>query len=275
MNKEDIFAGADSDRKFIIHNLKSGDVFHIENRFYKLDSENFHFDELDARVKKISREKIKKFLDSKNVDFDIEAFIHLFCFQNYVRELFPNYIKNEPNRRKLMDTYNISEKNPMPLSVAFKEKIVSCAEMSLLAQLYLQHCGITSFLYLGNTFFNNEIRDNSELRGDAHAFLNIRIKDKAYFYDPVNPIIIDKYEMPAIMDYSGVPKKEQLDFVSRLLKGVPDNGRAAAYIETKDIYNSGRNWLYGFDVSGTYSGGILRMEDGAIKRYNELSSRDV
>lgn len=268
MNKESIFAGVDPDRKFIMNNLKSGDVFHIENRFYRLDSEFFHFDELDARIKKISREKIKKFFDSKNIKFNIEVFIDLFCFQNYMRELFPNYTKNETSRRKLLDAYGISEKNPMPLSVAFKEKIVSCVEMSLLAQMYLQHCGITSFLYAGNMFPNKNIPNNSSERGGTHAFLNIRIKDKGYFYDPVNPIVIDKYEMPAIMDYSGVSKKEKLDFVSRLLRGVPKDSRGAVYIETKDIYNSGRNWLYGFDVLNGDTG-LARTEDGAIKRYKE------
>lgn len=270
MKKENVFAGANSEKKFIMYDLKSGDIFHSENRYYKLDPENFHFDELDARVKKISREKIQKFLDSKNIKFDTEAFIYLFCFQNYIREVFPNYTKNADAdiRHVFAKKYKSSETNPMLLSIAFKEKIVSCAEMALVAQMYLQHCGITSFLYGGSAFFHNKIPNNSSLRGDAHAFLNIKVKDKSYFYDPVNPIIIDKYEMPAIMDYSGVSKKEKLDFVSKLLRGVPKDSRGAVYIEARDIYNSGRNWLYGFDVLNGNTG-LARMENGAIKRYKE------
>jgi len=274
MNKKDVFYGVNPDKKFMLDKLNPGDVFASEHRFYKLDPEHFNFGAIDKRVQKIDRNKFKRFMESNNVDFDTETLIRLFCFQNYIKDLFPNYMKNSDAeaRHRVSEKYNASKNHPMLLSAAFLEGVVSCAEMSLVAQMYMQHCGIKSSFWAGNMFTNTNVQDKSSLRGDAHAFVEFRVGDKRYFYDAVNPFRSRQNEFPAIMDYSGVSKKERLDFASRLLQPVSSKGRGATYIEARDIYNKGRSWLYGFDCLGN-NAGLVKMSEGAIKRISSNYDR--
>lgn len=230
--------------RFRLKDIVPGDVIAFRNQYYLMDPENFHFEKIDARESKIDKQKIKKFLKDKKINISADEFMVLWNFQTWVKMTYPEHRKYEPLRSATLKMAKNSYQNPMPLSEAFNRKIVMCTEMSALAQMYLQHRGIESVLYSGNAF--TDANANISFGGAGHAWLMITLSGKKYFYDPVNPIIGKNLLLPAIMDYSDIPKEEVHDFENIIHKST-DQGGGFAYLEAKDIYNTGRNWLYGFE----------------------------
>ena len=171
---------------------------------------------------------------------------------------YPDHRKYESMRGETLQMLKNGPQNPTRLSDAFNRKIVMCTETSALAQMYLQHKGIQSVLYNGNAI--TDIKQDIQFGGNAHAWLMVILNGKKYFYDPVNPIIIDNVLLPAIMDYSQIPEKERHDFEEIIHKSAKQGG-GFAYLEAKDIYGAGRHWLYGFE----YGANRTRTER-AVKR---------
>ena len=262
MNIEHLFDGIDD--KFRLNDIASGDIVPFRNQYYLMDPENFHFDQIDARESKIDKQQVQKFLDDKKIAIPVDDFIVLWNFQAWVKMTYPDHRHYEAMRGATMQMLKNSPTNPLPLSEAFNRKIVMCTEMSALAQMYLQHKGIKSFLYNGNAITNS--KQNIQLGGAGHAWLMIVINGKKYFYDPVNPMITtNNIVLPAIMDYSGISKTALQDFEEIIHKSSKQGG-GFAYLEAKDIYGVGRRWLYGFEH------GIDRVRtERAVKRlyYNQ------
>ena len=244
--------------KFRANDIKAGEVLVYRNQYYLMDPENFHFEQIDARESKIDKQKIQKFLDDKKIDISANDFMILWNFQVWVKMTYPDSAKNERLRGSaLFRMLKNDADNPIPLSEAFERKIVMCTEMSALAQMYLQHRGITSVLYSGNAFTNPN--KDIQFGGDGHAWLMITLNGKKYFYDPVNPIINNNMLLPAIMDYSKLTQSDIHDFEEIIHKS-PEIGGGFAYLEAVDIYGTGRRWLYGFE------GGNRRRVESAVKR---------
>ena len=243
--------------KFRLNNIVSGDVVPFRNQYYLMDPENFHFDQIDARESKIDKQKIQKFLDDKKITIPVDDFMVLWNFQMWFRMKYPDHRKYESMRGETLQMLKNGPQNPTRLSDAFNRKIVMCTETSALAQMYLQHKGIQSVLYSGNAI--TDTKQDIQFGGNAHAWLMAILNGKKYFYDPVNPIIIDNVLLPAIMDYSQIPEKERHDFEEIIHKSAKQGG-GFAYLEAKDIYGAGRHWLYGFEY-----GDRIRTER-AVKR---------
>lgn len=253
--------------KFRAKDIASGDVVPFRNQYYLMDPENFHFEKIDAHNSKIDKQKIKKFLDDKKIDVSVNEFMTLWNFQVWIHMMYPERSKYKALRSETMQMLKNSMKNPTPLSQAFERKIVMCTETSALAQMYLQHCGIDSVLYFGNAF--PDANTNIALGGDAHAWLCVTLNGKKYFYDPANPIVTGNMLLPAIMDYSRVPKEDRMDF-EKIIHQSDVQGGGFAYLESQDVYNTGRRWLYGFE----YGYGRRRTER-AVKRLKNNDKNSV
>jgi hypothetical protein len=254
MKIERLFNG-EATEKFRLNGIASGDTVQFRNQCYVADPENFHFETIDEKEKLIDKQKIKKFLDDKKIDIPVDDFMVLWNFQVWLRMTYPDCGKNQ----RLRDAEFFKKFGGLvPLSEAFKQKIVMCTESSMLAQMYLQHRGITSILYSGNAISKPD--QPIELGGDGHAWLMVTLNGKKYFYDPANPIINNNTLLPAIMDYSKISKKDKSDFEDIIHKS-DEQGGGFAYLEAKDIYNIGRCWLYGFEY-----GFHRKRTEQAIKR---------
>lgn len=258
MRIENLFSGAQY--KFRLDDIHSGDVVPFPNQRYLMDPENFHFEKIDAQEDKVSKQKIKKFFDEKKLDISVDDFIALWNFQVWVQMTYPDRDKYKKLRgNALYKILGYGVDRPIPLSVAFDKKVVMCTEMSALAQMYLQHKGIQSVLYFGNAFTNpnQDIQDG----GTSHAWLRVVLNGKKYFYDPANPIFTKGMLLPAIMGYqSDISQSDKDDFEKIIHKPV-EQGGGFAYIEAKDIYGTGRVWLYGFE-----EGGNRRRTESGVKR---------
>jgi hypothetical protein len=256
MKIEKLFGGIDD--KFRANDINTGDVICYRNQYYLMDPENFNFDQIAEQETRISKQKIQKFLDDKNIDISANDFMILWNLQVWLKTKYPDHMKYAKLRGSaLFEMLQNGPEKPMPLSDAFKRKIVMCTEMSALAQMYLQHRGITSVLYSGNAFTNPN--KDIQFGGDGHAWLMVTLNGKKYFYDPVNPIIDNNMLLPAIMDYSKLTQSDIHDFEEIIHKS-PDIGGGFAYLEAVDIYGTGRRWLYGFE------GGNRRRVESAVKR---------
>lgn len=258
----------------MVADLMPNEVFSEEYAYYKLDVENFDFAKIDARRKLFNRDGIKKFLDAKNIKMDVDEFIAIYNLQDYIQMMWPEHAKNRPFREDIFRETHHHKDNPMLLSEAFRRKIAACIECSLLAQLYLQHCGIESVLCCGNTFF--ESNPKIEFGGNAHAYLIVKLGTQKYFYDPSNPMMDARGQptIPRIMSYANVPFRARTEFNDLLNMSVADGG-GFAYVQASDIYGIGPSWLYGFE-SDDVENHIQRRRTGqGVKRVMPKSSQQI
>ena len=265
MKIEKLFFG-ESD-KFRAAGFSAGDIVPFRNQYYLMDVENFHFEEIDDFENRINRQKVKNFLDAKKVSIPVDDFIVLWIFQRWLRVTYPECGKYQSMRGEVLSMMKNSAQNPTPLSVAFAKKIVMCTETSALAQMYLQHRGIKSVLYSGNVIDNPN--EDIKFGGGAHAWVMVELGGQKYFYDPANPIVMDKMLLPAIMDYSALSKSDKDEF-EKIIHQSSDQGGGFAYIEAIDVYGAGRRWLYGFQC-----GDNQRRVESAVKRQAPKQSQQM
>lgn len=265
MKKNPVFRWADPDKKFMVWDLEPNEVFSEEYAYYKLDMENFNFQQIDERRKLFVRENLQNFLDSCNIKISVDEFITLFNLQSYIHMMWPEHGKRRPYREDVFKACRRGKDNPMWLSDAFNRQIAACVECSLLAQMYLQHCGIESRICCGNTFFSQNPK--IEFGGDAHAYLVVMLGGKQYIYDPANPMLDSRGvpSVPRIMSYAKIPFKGRRGFRDLLNMSVADGG-GFAYLETSDIYNVGSCWLYGFESDDIDNHVWRRRSADGIKR---------
>lgn len=266
MKKKPVFNWANPSDKYMAWELEPNEVLGADYGYYKLDFENFDFNKIDERAKLFDRDKMQRFLDAYKINIGVEEMIILFNLQSYIHVKWPEHAVNRSDMYEIFKASRCGGKdNPMLLSEAFNKKIAACVECSLLAQIYLQHCGIESKLCCGNMF--NEPNPNIELGGGAHAYLVVRLNGREYIYDPANPMFDEKSKpiIPRIMSFARVPFKDRVAFKDLLNKSVADGG-GFAYVEASDIYGCGNHWLYGFESNDVENHvGRRRTADG-IKR---------
>jgi hypothetical protein len=267
MKKKNIFKWADPTKKFICYDLEPNEVFSEEYAYYKLDVSNLNFDKIDARRALFNKEVLQRFLDENKIKINVDDFITIFNLQSYIHMFWPDHAKDRPHREEIFKNSHRGKDNPMWLSDAFNKKIAACVECCLLAQLYLQHCGIESKICCGNAFFKQN--PDIEKGGDAHAYMLVRFGNQVYIYDPSNPMLDSKKAptVPRIMDFFKVPFKDRRAFKDLLNQTVADGG-GFAYVEASDIYGVGSCWLYGFesDDNSLYSKASRQRTAKGIKR---------
>ena len=278
MKKKNIFKWANPDKKFMVYDLEPNEIFSEEYAYYALDVSNFNFEKIDARRVLFDKTVIKRFLDENKIRINVDDFITIFNLQSYIHMMWPDHAKSRPYREEIFAQNHRGKNNPMLLSDAFKKQIAACVECCLLAQLYLQHCGIESKICCGNAFF--EQNPKIEMGGSAHAYLVIKLNDKQYIYDPSNPMLDSKKAptIPRIMDYSKVPFKDRMAFKDLLNATVADGG-GFAYVEASDIYGVGTCWFYGFeaDDESNKRDGIVwrRRTEQGIKRQRPDDTQQI
>lgn len=267
MKKKPVFNWANPSDKYMAWKLEPNEVLGAAYGYYKLDFENFDFNKIDERAKLSDRAKMQCFLDAYKINIGIDGMIILFNLQDYIHMKWPDHAVNRPDMYEIFRASRCGGKdNPMLLSEAFNKKIAACVECSLLAQLYMQHCGIESKLCCGNMFDNPN--PNIELGGDAHAYLVVKPDGREeYIYDPANPMFDEKGRpiVPRIMSYANVPFKDRMAFKDLLNKSVADGG-GFAYVEASDIYGCGKNRLYGFESNDEDNHVPRRRTADGIKR---------
>ena len=264
MKKKPVFNWANPDKKFVAYELEPNEIFSENGICYKLDFENFNFSKIDEREKLFEKD-IKRFLDAYGINISVDKYLDLYNLQSYIEMVWPEHDKNRSHKKEIFKSSRCSKDNPMLLSEAFDKKIATHLECSLLAQMYLQHCGIKSVLCRGNIF--PEPNPDIKSGGYEHTYLMVHLNGRKYIYDPENPMLNSKGKpvIPRIMSGLKIPFKDRRAFDDLLNTSVAEGG-GFAYLETSDIYGVGSRWLYGFESDDVENKVACRRTEAGIKR---------
>jgi hypothetical protein len=134
--------------------------------------------------------KTRNFLDSYETEIDEKIFIKLYAFTKILEKRYLDNIGNHENR---MNLYNNKEDKQLTLSDVFNNEAAECAEISALAQKYLQQENISSSYFSGFVLW-----DKNHEFSEAHTFIIVRENQKFYIYDPTNPINTNLGKFPSI-----------------------------------------------------------------------------
>lgn len=274
--KRSVFRGADPKNKFIAGEFEQAEVFPVDGGYYNLNVSWLDFEKIDKRRALFNRPVIQKFLDSYNLNIDVDDFINLLNLQSYIYMMWPDCGKNLQDRKDILRRHG--KDNPMYLGDAFRAKIATDVECSLFAQLYLEHCGMKDpEICFGNAFFKQNPKIEEET-SKAHAYLVIKLKDRNsnglddkynnYIYDPANPMLEESKRIPIvprIMDFSKIRFRGLRAFQDLLYTSVEEGG-GFAYVEASDIYGCGNHWLYGFETDDVENRVSHRKTVDGIKR---------
>ena len=176
-------------------------------------------------------EKMKLWLNNVAPGFDATIFAHMYAFDNILRIKYPNLSSNVSKRKSF---YNPEQSKP--LSLAVEEGVCQCAEISILAQAYLQRQGFKT------KYFGGELlRSDQEEFGEPHSFIEFKTEKKDYFYDPANPIPSSGSYLPRISSIEATPTQKK-QFENKI--HTESNRRNCAFLETTDIMTKS-TWYYG------------------------------
>lgn len=133
--------------------------------------------------------QLKEWLSKEGIEIDEKLFATLFAFTKELEAEYPDDQNKADARRKLY-----SEKGAeIKLSDIFSANAAECAEISALAQRYLQQEGVSSTYFSGDVLWKRE-----DEFSEAHSFIIIRQGDKTYIYDPTNPVRTTSGKFPSI-----------------------------------------------------------------------------
>ncbi len=160
------------------HNHLSGKL-DIEIMVNTKDFEQF-VDETYELFNGYNLSALRKSLDRYEIDISEKTYAMLIAFTKNFEKQYSDALTAEEQER--LGCYK--EKNYRPkLSDLFDRRLVMCAEIATLAQIYLQKGNISSTYFHGAVLWN--INDEFS---DTHSFIIIREGGKLYIYDPANPI---------------------------------------------------------------------------------------
>ena len=224
-----------------IDNIQNNDKILIGGSFYgKLDlavttdTENFEhfFKTVELNAKNFeNNDSMKKWLNNIAPNFDAKLFAHLYAFDNILRKMYPDMSSNVSKRQSFYDTDGSKK-----LSQSFSEGVCQCAEISVLAQTYLQRQGFES------KYFGGELlRKPTEEFGEPHSFISIKTDKDEYFYDPANPTISSGMLLPRISTIEATPTQNK-QFESKI--HTTSERRTCAFLEARDIFTKS-SWYYG------------------------------
>lgn len=174
---------------------------------------------------------MKKWLNNIAPDFDVKLFVHLYAFDNILRKIYPTMSSNISQRQNFYDADGSKK-----LSQSFSEGVCQCAEISVLAQTYLQRQGFET------KYFGGELlRKPTEEFGEPHSFISIKTDKDEYFYDPANPTINSGMLLPRISTIEATPAQKK-QFENKI--HTTNQRRNCAFLEAKDIFTK-TSWYYG------------------------------
>lgn len=155
------------------------------------DFEKFEkfFGEIEEVAGKYDLNKLKEWLASHGLEVDEKMFANLLAFTKKFEIQYPTNPQAGETRRKLY-----AEKGEgLKLSDIFEANSPECAEIAALAQGYLQREDIPSSYFSGDVLW-----DRDQEFSEEHSFIVIRLGDKIYLYDPMNPTDTTQGKFPSL-----------------------------------------------------------------------------
>lgn len=160
------------------------------------DFENFtnFYDEAHSRIaSKYSLGELEKLTTSQGIQVDPKLFATLLAFTEVFEEKYPRNKIQEGRFR----TY--SGKREVKLSELFANNTIACAEITALAQSYLQREDIDSKFFSGDVLWNK-----SHEFSEKHSFIVIPQDEGQLLYDPTNPTNTPQGPFPSIYTTNNV-----------------------------------------------------------------------
>ena len=174
---------------------------------------------------------MKQWLNNIAPEFDTTIFAHMYAFDNVLRIKYPNLSSNVSQRRNFYD----AEQSKL-LSQAVENGVCQCAEISVLAQAYLQRQGFKT------KYFGGELlRSDQEEFGEPHSFIEIKTEKEDYFYDPANPLLFSGRYLPRMSSVEATPAQKK-QFENKI--HTESKKRNCAFLAAKDIITKS-TWYYG------------------------------
>ncbi len=183
-------------------------------------------------------------------NFDSKIFMQMYVFDHVLRKMYPDLSKNVQQRQNFYDI-----RGSRTLSQAFQKGVCQCAEIALLAQLFLQRQGIAS-KYFGGELVHS-LKDE---KGEPHSFITFVVGTKDYVYDPSNPMLSSGRYFPRIssVEMTDTHKKQ---FEKQI--HIQTEGRNSIYFETKNIL-TGSKWYYGCGDGGDFFPSLVLSQNKEI-----------
>jgi hypothetical protein len=179
--------------------IKDGDVIPVGGSIFSNeasteiigDFENFKqfITDTHEAASKYNLPNLKEWLNSQEIKFDEKLFASLFAFTKNLEKNYPDNKERAITRRNL---YNEKGKE-IKLSDVFNTNSAECAEISALAQKFLQQEGTDSTYFSGDILWNKDMEFS-----DEHSFIIIQQGNNTYIYDPTNPTNTSSGKFPSI-----------------------------------------------------------------------------
>lgn len=154
------------------------------------DFENFKdfYDEASKTAAGYNLMELSKWLSKQGVEIDPKLFAVLFAFTRVYEKRYPRNPEAQEERLKVY-----SRQKEVKLSELFDNGTVECAEISALAQSFLQEEGVKSSFFSGDVLWNK-----GDEFSEKHSFIVIPQGEKHLLYDPRNPTSTTQGIFPSI-----------------------------------------------------------------------------
>lgn len=173
------------------------------------DFERFNdfFEQVTEIASKYDLPKLKEWLVSQGIYINEQVFAKLLAFTKKFEQQYSHNPEREQNRKKLYMEQGTK------LSDVFRENSAECAEITALAQRYLQLAGVPSTYFSGDVLWDKDWEFSEE-----HSFIVVRQDDRVYLYDPTNPTDTTQGKFPSIYtteaNFDAEVRKNQKRFVT-------------------------------------------------------------
>ncbi len=209
-----------------------GDNIFSQEANIKIEGDFNNFSELYQEAGELSKKydlvQLGDWLKSLEIDMEPRLFATLFAFTAVYGKHYPHNAGRAQTRNSL---YKDMAKG-ISLSDVFKANAAHCAEIAALAQYYLQSQNIDSAYISGDVLWNKQSEFSEE-----HSFLEIKDGERAYLYDPTNPVDTTQGIFPSIYT-------TEVDFDQEIRKGHKKFITAKNIISKNEAYygiNDGTN----------------------------------
>lgn len=165
------------------------------------------YDEAHKTAAGYNLEELQKWLSSQGIKADPKLFATLFAFTKVYEKKYP---RNPEAQEERLKAY--SGKKEVKLSELFTNGSVECAEITALAQGYLQREGVESRFFSGDVLW-----DKDQEFSEKHSFIVIPQGQGQLIYDPTNPINTTQGMFPSIYtpeaDFGNEVRSNQKRFI--------------------------------------------------------------
>lgn len=166
-----------------------------------VDSASFtdFLDVTQLQASEYNLDELQRWLDDQGFRIEAQLFAKLVAFTIQIDKNYPNRSDEIEGRT---EQYEKAE-GKATLSQLFDAKAVACAEIAILAKLFLQQVGTPSRFVSGDVLWNKASEFSEE-----HSFIVIDENGKSYIYDPTNPVKTDFGYFPSIYMINETHRKE-------------------------------------------------------------------